>query len=51
MNFIALEVSLDAIRSLRGVIQPLRKSDPKLYDQIRRAASSVALNLSPDFSP
>ena len=46
MKFIALEVSLDVIRSLRVAIAPLRKSDPKLYDQIRRAASSVALNLA-----
>ena len=46
MNFIALEVSLDVIRSLRVAAEPLRKCDPKLYDQIRRAASSVALNLA-----
>ena len=46
MDFIALEVSLDVIRSLRVAAEPLRKSDPKLYDQIRRAASSVALNLA-----
>ena len=46
MKFIALEVSLDVIRSLRVTVAPLRKSDPKLYDQIRRAASSVALNLA-----
>ena len=46
MKFVALEVSLDVIRSLKGTIAPLRKSDPKLYDQIRRAASSVAWNVA-----
>ena len=46
MRLIALEVSLDVIRSLRPVVAPLRRSDPKLYDQIRRAVSSVALNLA-----
>jgi len=46
MKLVALEVSLDVIRSLRRTIAPLRKSDPKLYDQIRRAASSVCLNLA-----
>ena len=46
MKLVALEISLDVIRSLRHTIAPLRRSDPRLYDQIRRASSSVALNLA-----
>ena len=45
-RFDALEVSLEVIRELRKPIQSLRSRDPKLYDQIRRAASSISLNLA-----
>ena len=44
--FEALEVSLKAVRSLREPLRTIRAKDPKLADQLRRAASSVALNLS-----
>jgi four helix bundle protein len=44
--FQALELSLDVIRSLRLPLEALRSRDPDLYRQIRRAASSVALNLA-----
>ena len=46
MKFIALETSLPLIRALRRSLSPLRIRDAKLYDQIRRAATSVALNLA-----
>ena len=44
--FDALEVSLKAIRSLRQPLRTIRARDPKLAEQLRQAASSVALNLS-----
>ncbi len=44
--FEALEVSLKAVRSLREPVRTIRTRDPKLADQLRRAASSIALNLS-----
>ncbi len=46
MQFIALKISLDAIRSLRQPLAKIRRSDPDLARQIRRAASSSALNLA-----
>ena len=45
-RFQALELSIQAIRSLRQPLAKLREQDPKLADQLQRAASSVALNLS-----
>jgi len=44
--FDALEVSLDLVRSLRVPVLRLRRRDRALSDQVRRAASSVALNLA-----
>ena len=46
MRFEALELSLDAIRNLRQPVRIITSRDPKLADQLRRAASSVSLNLS-----
>jgi four helix bundle protein len=43
--FIAYEVSLDLIHSLRSVVPAIKKLDRDLADQIQRAASSVTLNL------
>ncbi|HEY1811028.1 MAG TPA: four helix bundle protein [Kofleriaceae bacterium] len=43
--FIAYEVSLDLIRSLRNVVPAIKKFDKDLADQIHRAATSVTLNL------
>jgi four helix bundle protein len=44
--FIAYEVSLEAIKSLRVVVPHIERHDRDLADQIRRAASSVTLNLA-----
>jgi four helix bundle protein len=44
--FIALQVSLEVIRSLRPIVETLARRDRDLADQIRRAASSAALNLA-----
>ena len=44
--FIAYEVSLEAIKSLRTVVPQIERYDRDLADQIKRAASSVALNLA-----
>lgn len=44
--FIAYEVSLAVIRSLRVVLPEIERNDRDLADQIKRAASSVALNLA-----
>ena len=46
MSLDALEVSLDVIRTLKAPLVVIRSCDPKLYDQIRRAASSVSLNIA-----
>ena len=44
--FIALELSLDVIASLRTIVNALKTRDRELHDQIRRAASSICLNLA-----
>ena len=46
MRFEVLELSIDLIRTLREPLQLLRSSDVDLYRQIRKAASSVPLNIS-----
>ena len=46
MPFHAFDVSLELIRCLRDPVRQLRAADPKLADQLRRAAASVALNLA-----
>src|SRR5262249_16608752 len=43
--FVAYEVSLEVIRNLRDVVTAVKRFDPDLADQMRRAASSVSLNL------
>ena len=45
-QFQALEVSIDTIRSLRVPLARLRRADADLARQLRRALSSVPLNLS-----
>jgi four helix bundle protein len=45
-NFHALELSLQAVRSLRDHLARIRSADPDLARQMRRALVSVALNLS-----
>ncbi|MEW6745422.1 MAG: four helix bundle protein [Planctomycetota bacterium] len=46
MRFDVLELSLEVVRRLCQPLARLRQSDPKLFDQMRRAASSVPLNLA-----
>ena len=46
MRFDALEISLELIHSLKQPVARLRSRDPKLHQQIRSAASSIALNLA-----
>ncbi|MBK8170769.1 MAG: four helix bundle protein [Sandaracinaceae bacterium] len=40
-----LDVTIDAIQKLAPVVRTIRSCDSDLADQIRRAASSIALNL------
>jgi len=42
----ALELMLEAITHLRPLAERIRRADRSLCDQLRRAASSVALNLA-----
>jgi four helix bundle protein len=44
--FIAYEASLAVIKSLRVVLPSIERNDRDLADQLKRAASSVALNLA-----
>ena len=46
MAFIALDRSVQLIETLRPHVAALMSRDPDLADQLRRAASSVALNLA-----
>jgi four helix bundle protein len=43
--FVAYDVSLDLIRSLRPLVVSLAIKDKDLADQLQRAATSVCLNL------
>jgi four helix bundle protein len=43
--FVAFDVSLDLIRSLRPVVESLAVKDKDLADQLQRAAMSICLNL------
>ena len=43
---IVLELAYQAITLLRPIVESIRKEDRDLADQIRRAASSIALNLA-----
>jgi len=45
-TFIAFEVALEVIRSLKQVVVLVRRSNRKLAEQIEDAASSVAGNLA-----
>ena len=44
--FIALAVSIEVIKSLRKPVAQLARKDTDLADQVRRAASSAALNVA-----
>ena len=45
-RFQAYDAALAMVAALRPVLEPLAKGDRALADQVRRAASSVALNLA-----
>ena len=45
-TFVALEVALEAIVSLRGVVALIRKHSPRLAEQVQDAASSVPANVA-----
>jgi four helix bundle protein len=45
-RFHAYGAALGVVRGLRPVVEALRKQDRDLADQLRRAASSVVLNLA-----
>ena len=45
-RFDVLEVSLELVREVRGPLDGLRRRDPGLHDQLRRAVSSIALNVA-----
>ena len=45
-RLVALDVTLNAIQLLAPIVQRIRRQDKDLTDQLRRAASSIALNLS-----
>ena len=44
--FLAYDVSLELIRELRPVVIALREHDRDLASQLRRAATSISLNLA-----
>lgn len=44
--FISYEVSLEVIQSLRRLVPQIERNDRDLADQLKRAASSVVLNLA-----
>jgi four helix bundle protein len=46
MAFEVYEVSIEVVRALRPIVGRLGTRDSKLADEIRRAATSVSLNLS-----
>ena len=46
MSFHVLDASLELVRQLRGPADDLTRFDPSLADQLRRAASSVGLNIA-----
>jgi four helix bundle protein len=45
-TFIAYEVSIELVRELRHLVEIVGKHDSNLADQIKRAGTSVVLNLS-----
>jgi four helix bundle protein len=45
-RFVALEVALRAVESLAPVVRRIHAHDKNLADQLRRAATSIALNLA-----
>ena len=46
MSFHAFDASLQLVRELRAPAAAIARCDPSLADQLRRAASSVGLNVA-----
>ena len=46
MDLTVYEYSLELVRELRGVVDQLEQRDRNLADQLRRAATSVVLNIA-----
>lgn len=46
MAFVSLEVAVQLVSELRPIVEVVGKHDSNLSDQMRRAATSVVLNLS-----
>jgi four helix bundle protein len=44
--FVAYEVAVEVVREMRAVVEVVAKHDSNLADQMKRAATSVVLNLS-----
>ncbi len=44
--FVVLDVSLEAIANLRPVVAAIRRLDRDLEDQLRRALTSISLNIA-----
>ena len=45
-NLHSQQIALDAVRKLRPLVERIQRRDKNLADQLRRAASSVVLNLA-----
>ena len=46
MSFVALDLSLELVRTLAPLCKRLARHDPKLVDQVKRAATSIANNIA-----
>ncbi|MCC6554667.1 MAG: four helix bundle protein [Polyangiaceae bacterium] len=46
MSLAIYPVTLDVVRGVQPLIQQIKREDPNLADQLRRAVTSVPLNLS-----
>jgi len=45
-NFVAYQVAVELVAELRPIVECVQKHDSNLADQMKRAATSVVLNLS-----
>ena len=43
---VAEQIALEVVREVRPVLERVRKQDRSLFDQARRAASSIVLNIA-----
>ena len=46
MRFDCLENSYDLLADLRAPLERIRRADPKLYQQLRSASTSIAMNIA-----